>query len=164
MGLCRLGLGLLLPAVHRLRWHVPDYYRPYYPTYGYSAWYNPWTGSYGRGAAVYGPYGGAGVGARYNPSTGVYSRGAAAYGPYGGAAVGSGLQLEDGDLRARRRRRRTLRRPRRGRSLQSPHRSLRATRQGSGVYGSWGQTGVTRGDDWAQTSRVTNNAPERRRA
>ena len=35
-------------------------YRPFYPTYGYSAWYNPWTGTYGRGAAVYGPYGGAG--------------------------------------------------------------------------------------------------------
>ena len=31
-----------------------------------------------------------------------------------------------------------------------------ATRQGSGVYGSWGTTGVQRGDDWAQTSRVTN--------
>jgi hypothetical protein len=32
-----------------------------------------------------------------------------------------------------------------------------ATRQGAGVYGSWGQTGVTRGDQWATTSRVTNN-------
>ncbi len=33
-----------------------------------------------------------------------------------------------------------------------------ATRQGAGVYGSWGQTGVQRGDEWAQTSRVTNDA------
>ena len=32
------------------------------------------------------------------------------------------------------------------------------TRQGSGVYGSWGSTSVQRGDDWAQTSRVTNRA------
>ena len=32
-----------------------------------------------------------------------------------------------------------------------------ATRQGSNVYGSWGQTGVQRGDQWAATSRVTNN-------
>ena len=32
-----------------------------------------------------------------------------------------------------------------------------ATRQGSNVYGSWGQTGVQRGDQWATTSRVTNN-------
>src|SRR4030095_12147122 len=31
-----------------------------------------------------------------------------------------------------------------------------ATRQGSSVYGSWGQTGVRRGDDWATSSRVTN--------
>ena len=30
-------------------------------------------------------------------------------------------------------------------------------RQGSNVYGSWGQTGVQRGDQWASTSRVTNN-------
>ena len=33
-----------------------------------------------------------------------------------------------------------------------------ATRQGSNVYGSWGSTGVARGDQWAQTSRATNNA------
>ncbi len=31
------------------------------------------------------------------------------------------------------------------------------TRQGSNVYGSWGSTAVQRGDDWARTSRVTNN-------
>ena len=79
-------------------WYGGGYpiYRPFYPTYGYSAWYNPWTGSYGRGAAVYGPYGGAGVGARYNPATGTYARGAAAWGPYGGAAVGSGYNARTG--------------------------------------------------------------------
>ncbi len=32
-----------------------------------------------------------------------------------------------------------------------------ATRQGSNVYGSWGRTGVARGDDWATTSRYTSN-------
>jgi len=32
-----------------------------------------------------------------------------------------------------------------------------ATRQGSGTYGSWGSTGVANGNDWAKTSRVTNN-------
>ena len=116
-------------AVWGTGYYYPPYvyggiYRPYYPTYGYSAWYNPWTGSYGRGAAVYGPYGGAGVGARYNPATGTYARGAAAYGPYGGAAVGSGIQLANGYLRARRRRRRTLRRAWRSRSLQPAHRRL----------------------------------------
>jgi hypothetical protein len=133
-------------------------YRPFYPTYGYSAWYNPWTGSYGRGAAVYGPYGGAGVAARYNPSTGRYSRGAAAWGPYGGAAVGGGYNARTGTYS-------------RGAVAAGPYGArgaaeaynprtgaYGATRQGSGVYGSWGQTGVQRGDDWATTSRVTNRA------
>jgi len=132
-------------------------YHPYYPTYGYSAWYNPWTGSYGRGAAVYGPYGGAGVGARYNPYTGTYARGAAAWGPYGGAAVGQGYNARTGTYA-------------RGGVAAGPYGArgaaeaynprtgaYGATRQGSGVYGSWGQTGVQRGDDWATTSRVTNN-------
>jgi hypothetical protein len=141
-------------------WYGGGYpiYRPFYPTYGYSAWYNPWTGSYGRGAAVYGPYGGAGVGARYNPATGTYARGAAAWGPYGGAAVGSGYNARTGTYA-------------RGGVAAGPYGArgaaeaynprtgtYGATRQGAGVYGSWGQTGVQRGDDWAQTSRVTNRA------
>jgi len=133
-------------------------YRPFYPTYGYSAWYNPWTGTYGRGAAVYGPYGGAGVGARYNPSTGTYARGAAAWGPYGGAAVAQGYNARTGTYA-------------RGGVAAGPYGArgaaeaynprtgtYGATRQGAGVYGSWGQTGVQRGDDWATTSRVTNRA------
>jgi hypothetical protein len=107
------------------------YYRPYYPSYGYHASYNPWTGSYSRGMSAYGPYGGAGVGASYNPRTGTYARGAAAYGPGGSRAVASAYN------------------PRTGASA--------ATRQGSNIYGSWGQTGVQRGDQWASTSRVTNN-------
>jgi hypothetical protein len=106
------------------------YYYPYFPTYGYSAWYNPWTGAYGRSAAVYGPYGGAGVGARYNPRTGTYARGAAAYGPYGARGVAQAYN------------------PRTG--------TYAATRQGSSVYGSWGSTAVQRGDDWAKTNRYTN--------
>ena len=43
-----------------------------------------------------------------------------------------------------------------GAITRAPARSA-ATRQGSGVYGSWGQTGVSRGNQWATTSRVTNN-------
>ena len=89
-------------------------YRGYYPTYGYGASYNPWTGAYSRGAVAYGPYGGAGVGARYNPRTGTYSRGAAAYGPYGSRAAGQAYN------------------PRTG--------AYGQTRQGSSVYGSWGST------------------------
>jgi len=107
------------------------YYHPYYPSYGYHASYNPWTGAYSRGVTAYGPYGGAGVGARYNPRTGTYARGAAAWGPYGGRGAASAYN------------------PRTG--------AVGATRQGSSVYGSWGQTGVRRGNDWATTSRVTNN-------
>ena len=107
------------------------YYRPYYPTYGFGASYNPWTGAYTRGAVAYGPYGGAGVAQRYNPRTGTYSRGAVAYGPYGARGAASAYN------------------PRTG--------AYGATRQGSNVYGSWGTTGVARGDQWATTSRYTNN-------
>jgi hypothetical protein len=126
-------------AVWGTGWYYPPYvyyggfypaYYPFYPTYGYHASYNPWTGTYSRGMAAYGPYGGAGVGARYNPRTGTYARGAAAYGPYGARGTARAYN------------------PRTGASA--------ATRQGSGVYGSWGQTAVQRGNDWATTSRATN--------
>ena len=124
------GTGYYYPPYIGYGGFYPAYY-PYYPSYGYGASYNPWTGAYTRGAAAYGPYGGAGVASRYNPRTGTYSRGAAAYGPGGSRAVASAYN------------------PRTGTSA--------ATRQGSSVYGSWGQTGVQRGNQWASTSRVTNN-------
>jgi hypothetical protein len=124
------GTGFYYPPYVWYGGFAPVYY-PHFPTYGYSAWYNPWTGSYGRGVAAYGPYGGAGVGARYNPRTGTYARGAAAYGPYGARGYAQGYN------------------PRTG--------AYGATRQGSNVYGSWGATGVRRGDDWAATARVTSN-------
>jgi hypothetical protein len=126
-------------AVWGTGWYYPPYvwhggfypvYYPFYPTYGYGAWYNPWSGAYGRGAAWYGPYGGAGVAARYNPATGTYARGAAAWGPYGARGVAEGYN------------------PRTG--------TYARTRQGSGVYGSWGTTSVQRGNQWAQTARTTN--------
>jgi hypothetical protein len=128
-------------AVWGSGWYYPPYvgyggfypvYYPHFPTYGYSAWYNPWTGGYGRSVGAYGPYGGVGMGARYNPRTGTYARGAAAYGPYGSRGYAQAYN------------------PRTG--------AVGATRQGSNVYGSWGSTAVQRGDDWAQTSRVTNRA------
>jgi len=128
-------------AVWGTGWYYPPYayyggfypaYYPRYPTYGYYASYNPWSGAYSRGAFAYGPYGGAGVGARYNPTTGTYSRGAVAYGPYGARGAASAYN------------------PRTG--------AYGTTRQGSNVYGSWGSTSVARGDQWANTSRVTNKA------
>jgi hypothetical protein len=124
------GSGWYYPPYYGYGGFYPYYY-PHFPTYGYSAWYNPWTGAYGRSAGVYGPYGGAGVGARYNPRTGTYARGAAAYGPYGARGVAQAYN------------------PRTG--------TYAATRQGSNVYGSWGSTAVQRGDDWAKTNRYTNN-------
>ena len=124
------GTGWYYPPYYGYGGFYPYYY-PHFPTYGYSAWYNPWTGAYGRSAGVYGPYGGAGVGARYNPRTGTYARGAAAYGPYGARGVAQAYN------------------PRTG--------TYAATRQGSNVYGSWGSTAVQRGDDWAKTNRYTNN-------
>jgi len=124
-------------AVWGTGYYYPPYwgggfYYPRYPTYGYGAWYNPWTGGYGRSAVAYGPYGGAGVTSRYNPRTGTYSRGAAAWGPYGARGYGEAYN------------------PRTG--------AYGQTRQGSSVYGSWGATSVQRGDQWAQTARVSNRA------
>ena len=124
------GTGWYHPPYWGWGGYYPFYY-PHYPSYGYGAWYNPWNGAYGRTAVAYGPYGGAGVSARYNPSTGTYSRGAAAWGPYGARGAGQAYN------------------PRTGTYAQ--------TRQGSNVYGSWGSTSVQRGDQWAQTARVTNN-------
>ncbi len=77
------GTGFYYPP-YVVRGPVPIYY-PYFRTYSAATWYNPATGAYGRGAAVYGPYGGAGAGWAYNPTAGTYARGARAYGPYGGA-------------------------------------------------------------------------------
>lgn len=125
------GTGYYYPPYMWYGGFYPGYY-PGFPTYGYSAWYNPWSGTYGRGAAAYGPYGGVGVGARYNPSTGTYARGAVASGPYGSAGIAQAYN------------------PRTG--------AYGQTRQGSNVYGSWGSTAVQRGDNWAQTSRATNRA------
>ncbi len=124
------GTGYYHPPYWGWGGYYPYYY-PHYPSYGYGASYNPWTGAYRRSAVAYGPYGGAGVSSRYNPRTGTYSRGAAAWGPYGARGYGEAYN------------------PRTG--------AYGQTRQGSNVYGSWGSTAVQRGDDWARTSRVTNN-------
>ncbi|HQZ15355.1 MAG TPA: hypothetical protein PLD86_00660 [Vicinamibacteria bacterium] len=124
------GSGWYYPPYYGWGGGYPYYY-PRYPSYGYGAAYNPWTGAYGRYGAAYGPYGGAGVASRYNPRTGTYSRGAAAWGPYGARGYGEAYN------------------PRTG--------AYGQTRQGSNVYGSWGSTSVQRGDQWANTRRVTNN-------
>ena len=129
------GSGWYYPSyVWRGAGHLPVYY-PRARTYGYSARYNPWTGSYGAGGRAYGPYGGVGNGARYNAATGTYVRGASAYGT-GGA--------------------------RDARSASNPRAGAAAvTRIGTDAYGSWGTNAVRRGDDWARTSRASNDVPSR---
>ncbi|HUL03770.1 MAG TPA: hypothetical protein VLV16_11135 [Gemmatimonadales bacterium] len=122
-------------AVYGSGWYYPPYayghaYYGYPMTYGFGAWYNPYTGAYGRGTRVYGPYGGAGYGASYNPTTGTYKRGAAAYGPYGSRATAQAYN------------------PRTG--------TAASTRQGSNVYGNWGSSTVKRGDSWVQTAHKTD--------
>ncbi len=117
----------------------PPYYRygaPYYPvywarpyTYGAAAWYNPWTGSYGRGGRYYGPYGGAAWGARYNPRTGTYARGAAAWGPGGATGWASAYN------------------PRTGTGA--------FTQQSGNRYAQWGSSAVVRGDDWVRGGHYT---------
>jgi hypothetical protein len=109
-----------------------DAYWNYGYTYGAGTWYNEHTGTYGRSAVAYGPYGGIGRGAAYNPTTGTYARGAAAYGPYQARAWAEAYN------------------PRTGTSAR--------TVQGSNVYGNWGTTAVTRGDDWARTARASGSA------
>jgi hypothetical protein len=102
---------------------------PYY-TYGASAWYNPATGSYGRGSAVYGPYGGFARGAAYNPATGRYAWGRSAWGPYGAAASGGFYNLATGGW---------------GGSYHA-----------SNGYQSWGQSVVGKGGQWARTGSYSD--------
>ncbi|HSE41631.1 MAG TPA: hypothetical protein VLH08_12790 [Acidobacteriota bacterium] len=118
------GTGWYYPPYYYYGGYYPYYY-PHYGSYGASAWYNPATGTFGRGGWAYGPYGGVGYGARYNPSTGTYARGAAAYGPYGARGYAEAYN------------------PRTGTSAR--------TRQGSNYYSNWGSSAVRRGDDWVKT-------------
>jgi len=123
------GTGYYYPPYVWYRTTYPIYY-PRPVTYGWAAAYNPWTGRYGHGAGIYGPYGGAGAAAVYTPRTGTYARGGVAYGPYGARG---------------------------GAQVWNPRTDTYGqTRQGSNVYASWGSTYVQRGDDWASTKRYTN--------
>jgi hypothetical protein len=124
------GTGWYYPPYYYYGGHYPVYY--HYPhSYGMSTYYNPHTGTYGRGYYGYGPYGGAGYGARYNPTTGTYARGAAAHGPYN---AGGWAQAYN---------------PRTGTSA--------GTYQRSTPYSQWGQSTVRRGDNWAHTGHYSDS-------
>jgi hypothetical protein len=109
----------------------PVYWPAAYYTYGVSAWYNAAVGTYARGSAVYGPYGGYGREAAYNPSTGAYTWGRKAWGPYGAAASGGFYNPSTGTWGG----------------------GYRA----SNGYQSWGQSVVGRGDQWARTGSVSGS-------
>ncbi|MCK5386078.1 MAG: hypothetical protein KAJ39_02760 [Gammaproteobacteria bacterium] len=115
--------------------YYPVYY-PYYPSYGVAAYYNPYTGTYGRGAYTYGPYGGYGRGASYNPETGRYSRGEAAWGATNGIYA---------------------------RQAYTPSTDVySSTIQSTNSYAHWGDSVVSRGDDWIKTSHYTDEKGARR--
>ena len=87
-GVLAYGTGDYYPPVI-VPGRVPGYL-PYPYSYAGGVYYNPATGGWARGGAVYGPYGGAAkAGAYYNPNTGTYARGGAVYGPNGGAGAWS---------------------------------------------------------------------------
>ena len=66
---------------------IPIYYAyPY--SYTGATYYNPATGAWAHGGAIYGPYGGVVKGGTaYNPTTGAWAQGGAIYGPNGGAGA-----------------------------------------------------------------------------
>jgi hypothetical protein len=108
----------------------PIYY-PYPYTYGVAAVYNPYTGAYGVGRAVYGPYGSAGTAAWYNPSTGTYGRAVTTQNAYGGHTYAQAYNPWTG--------------------------TYAATSQGHNQYSQWGSSVVTNGDNWAQAQHAANS-------
>ena len=75
---------------------IPIYY-PYPYSYAGATYYNPTTGAWAQGGAIYGPYGGvAKAGYAYNPTTGAYAQGGAIYGPNGGAGAFSAYNPSTG--------------------------------------------------------------------
>lgn len=74
---------------------IPIYYpRPY--SYAGATYYNPATGAWAHGGAIYGPYAGARGGTAYNPSTGAWAQGGSIYGPNGGAGAFSAYNPSNG--------------------------------------------------------------------
>lgn len=111
--------------------YMPVYYPYFYPSYGVAAYYNPYTGTYGRGAYLYGPYGGVGRGASYNPETGRYSRGVTAWGSEEGIYARLAYNPTTGIY---------------SQSVQS-----------NNSYAHWGNSVVRHGEDWIKTSHYTDD-------
>jgi hypothetical protein len=122
------GTGFYYPPYF---YYGPMYpiYRPWPCTYGIGAVYNPWTGGWAAGRAVYGPYGSAGTSAWYNPATGRYGRSASVQGWYGGRTAASTYNPWTGNY---------------GKTV-----------QGHNAYAQWGHSAASNGRDWVQTGHVT---------
>ena len=139
LGVFVLGLAVGATVVYGTGYYYPPYiyYGPRYPiyypypyTYGCAAVYNPYTGFYGVGHAVYGPYGSVGTAAWYNPATGTYGRAVTTQNAYGGHTYAQAYNPYTG--------------------------TYAATSQGHNAYSQWGNSVVTNGDNWAQAQHVTN--------
>jgi len=138
MGMFVMGMAVGATIVYGTGYYYPPYvywgphpiYYPYPYTYGCAAVYNPYTGFYGVGRAVYGPYGSAGSAAWYNPSTGMYGRAVTTQNAYGGHTYAAGYNPWTG--------------------------TSWSTSQGHNQYGSWGNTVVNNGNNWAEAQHQTN--------
>ena len=139
LGVFVLGMAIGATVVYGTGYYYPPYiyYGPRYPiyypypyTYGCAAVYNPYTGFYGVGHAVYGPYGSVGTAAWYNPTTGTYGRAVTTQNAYGGHTYAQAYNPYTG--------------------------TYAATSQGHNAYSQWGSSVVTNGDNWAQAQHVTN--------
>lgn len=138
LGVFVMGMAVGATIVYGTGYYYPPYvywgphpiYYPYPCTYGVAAVYNPYTGGYAVGRAVYGPYGSAGSAAWYNPATGMYGHAVTTQNAYGGHTYASGYN------------------PWTGTSF--------ATSQGHNQYSSWGSTVVTNGNNWAEAQHGSN--------
>ncbi len=137
-GMFILGAAVGAAIVYGSGWYYPPYvywgpmypiYRPWPMTYGAGVAYNPWTGGWAGGRAVYGPYGAAGSAAWYNPSTGRYGRAASVQGLYGGRTAASAYNPWTG--------------------------GYGATSQGHNAYSQWGTSVAGKNGNWVQTGHVS---------
>jgi hypothetical protein len=125
------GAGMLAGAALAGDYWYP-YCNPAYFSYGCAATYHYGYGTFARGAAYYGPYGGAGHYAAYNPATGTFSHGSYHYGPRGASEVHQAYNpFTD---------------------------TYRGHVAGTNGYQSWGHSVATRGDDWASAGHVSGAA------
>jgi hypothetical protein len=139
LGVFVIGLAVGATIVYGTGYYYPPYiyYGPRYPiyypypyTYGCAAVYNPYTGAYGVGRAVYGPYGSVGTAAWYNPTTGTYGRAVTTQNAYGGHTYAQAYNPWTG--------------------------TYAATSQGHNQYAQWGSSVVTNGNNWAEAQHYTN--------